>query len=241
MTEQKISSAINSLYMMTEIARPTVENCITPLSELIGGCDGLTCKELSRLTSQAATSYLLKYGGLISIPKEIDVDREPLAGYLYATPNFGSIFVEQADLIVRRRFTIAHELGHFLLHRPLLMQLPDDDQQFFVESFKAGEDVSEIVAESEDLLLGQVTINKTDQAHLILPTFEDMEKEANLFAAELLIPEAVIQPLIETYIPHFQYDDLVWRLASDMLVSRAAIRLRLRNLNLLPPSAAQFN
>lgn len=241
MIDQKISDAINSLYLMTEVSPPTIENCITPLSELINRCNGLICKEVSRLTSQAAINYLLKQGGLMTVPDAVDVNREPLAGYLYATPNFGSIFVEQSDFVVRRRFTIAHELGHFLIHRPLLAHIQNEDEQFFVESFKINEVAPEAIIESEDLPFGQVTINRSNSIYFALPTFEEMEREANLFAAELLIPKTVIKSLIKTYVPDFQDDDLVWRLASDMFVSRAAMRLRLRNLNLLPPSTVQLN
>lgn len=36
------------------------------------------------------------------------------------------IFVNVADIFVRRRFTIAHELGHWILHRDLYEANPDE-------------------------------------------------------------------------------------------------------------------
>lgn len=45
-----------------------------------------------------------------------DVD-EPLAGFLFVTPSVGLIFVNGSDPVPRQRFTAAHELGHFVLHR----------------------------------------------------------------------------------------------------------------------------
>jgi Zn-dependent peptidase ImmA (M78 family) len=45
-----------------------------------------------------------------------DVD-EPLAGFLFVTPSVGLVFVNASDSVPRQRFTAAHELGHYLLHR----------------------------------------------------------------------------------------------------------------------------
>ena len=45
-----------------------------------------------------------------------DVDEE-LAGFLFVTPSVGLVFVNASDPVPRQRFTAAHELGHFVLHR----------------------------------------------------------------------------------------------------------------------------
>lgn len=241
MTSKKIINEIHTLYLKTMVAMPTLEHCITPLSELISQCYGLTCKEVDKLTSQNAIGHLLKGGGLVNVPDAVEVSREPLAGYLYSTPNFGCIFVEQSDLIVRRRFTIAHELGHFLLHRPLLVRFDNEVEQFFIESLKLGEQASSLNDDVDEMPLGQVTHNLPASVHGVMPTFDEMEKEANEFAADLLMPELVVRALIESYVPHFLDDDLVWRLATDMLVSRTAMRIRLQYLKLLPPLTSQLN
>jgi hypothetical protein len=48
------------------------------------------------------------------------------------------------------------------------------------------------------------------------------------------MPENVIHDLVSRYVPVFQGGDLVWRLATDMLVSQSAMGWRLRDLGLLP-------
>ena len=60
-----------------------------------------------------------------------------------------------------------------------------------------------------------------------------MEREANEFAAELLMPVEVIRELVTHYAADCLGDDLIWRLSSEMLVSRAAMRWRLRELSTL--------
>lgn len=234
-----IVGRIQDLYIDSKIPAPTVEDCVTPLSKLIYESDGLLCKEMNNLTSKSAIDFLLRQGGLSTAPNKIELNREPLAGYLYATPNFGAIFVEQSDIIVRRRFTIAHELGHLLLHRPLL---PRDEEEggFLVEAFSS-EPVEQPEDDIQSLPNGYLSFDQSSESMQRLPSYEQMEQEANQFAVELLMPEGVIRSLIERYAPHFQADDLVWRLGTDMLVSRAAIRIRLRSLDLLPPPNAGLN
>jgi Zn-dependent peptidase ImmA (M78 family) len=61
-----------------------------------------------------------------------------------------------------------------------------------------------------------------------------MEREANQFAAELLMPQPLVTELVARYAPQFQGEDLVWRLATELLVSRAAMRWRLKGLDFLP-------
>ena len=74
-----------------------------------------------------------------------------------------------------------------------------------------------------------------------LPPYEQMENEANQFAAELLMPVENVQHLLSRYAADCRGDDLVWRLATEMMVSRAAMRWRLRELHLLPLTKAQWN
>jgi len=66
----------------------------------------------------------------------------------------------------------------------------------------------------------------------LLPTYEQMEQEANQFAAELLMPEVIVRRLVEKYATDCRGDDLNWRLATEMLVSGTAMKRRLRELQL---------
>jgi Zn-dependent peptidase ImmA (M78 family) len=227
-----ITEVVQSLYKLTDVSLPTSERCIVPLSELLDHYGNLVCVETQGLSSRLAVSYLLGQGALVDIPGEIEVSRAPLAGFLYATPTFGAIFVEQGDILVRRRFTVCHEWGHFLLHRPLLATSGDDEESFLIETIHSPAN-DEAKDEGEEFPVGSLTFNRTSSTAEQLPTFAQMEHEANQFAVELLMPALVVRAKVEEYSPYFRGEDLIWRLATEMLVSRAAIRYRLNDLRLL--------
>ncbi len=102
----------------------------------------------------------------------------------------------------RRRFTIAHEIGHLVLHVPRFHKVfydrPADIQE--IEEAPAAE----------------------------LPR---REREANVFARELLMPEALVNE--QARATGFNLPALAKRFE----VSVPAMRLRLRLLKLLPPMA----
>lgn len=105
----------------------------------------------------------------------------------------------------RRRFTIAHEIGHLLLHVPASRQAYYDRPS----------DIREI----EDEEAGRV------------PELRRREREANLFARELLMPEALVSEEARATGSNLP------ALADRFEVSVPAMRLRLRLLKLLPPLA----
>ena len=45
----------------------------------------------------------------------------PLSGFLYANGGGACVFVREEDAVARRRFCAAHELGHYLLHWPMVV------------------------------------------------------------------------------------------------------------------------
>jgi hypothetical protein len=106
----------------------------------------------------------------------------------------------------RRRFTIAHEIGHFVLHVP----------RFHAVFCDRPADIQEIDEGKAD---GEV------------PEPARREREANLFARELLMPE----PLVEAQAHALGFN--LPALAKRFEVSVPAMRLRLRLLKLLPPMA----
>lgn len=106
----------------------------------------------------------------------------------------------------RRRFTVAHEIGHLLLHVPVVH-----------ESFcDRPADIQEIEGDSP-----------TSE----LPELRQREREANLFARELLMPEFLVNE--QARATGFNLPAL----ADRFEVSVPAMRLRLRLLKLLPPLA----
>ena len=113
----------------------------------------------------------------------------------------GWAYVRAADIIPRRRFTTAHELGHFVLNRETM------------GSFRA--DTDETLKEAD----GDVT--------------DQMEREANRFAVELLLPTDLCRARAEELLKKHgccPRGVLVYRLASELLVSLEAMRYRLKAL-----------
>lgn len=227
---QSIQAAIADIYRIAEVPRPTSQRRVILLGELIGGYN-LTCTEIAGLTSEAASHFLLRHGAILGPIG--DSNQEPLAGYIYVNKTSGHIFVERNDFLVRRRFSVAHELGHYLLHF-----LPLIADGAFVDEYESVE-ITEALAPSppeedaDDLPLGQVHISRQAERLPPLPPYQQMEREANEFAAELLMPVEVVSELVKRYAADCLGDDLIWRLSSEMLVSRAAMRWRLHELSAL--------
>ncbi|HRH45286.1 MAG TPA: ImmA/IrrE family metallo-endopeptidase [Pyrinomonadaceae bacterium] len=107
----------------------------------------------------------------------------------------------------RRRFTIAHELGHFFLH---------NYEGVHFDGKHSG---------SQMFLRDEKSTKGTDIE----------EREANLFAAELLMPEILLQKDIAKIneIYFIDEDPKLKKLASDYRVSTQALTFRLANLGYL--------
>lgn len=123
---------------------------------------------------------------------------ETLAGFVFVAGKVGRAFVNADDVLARRRFTAAHELGHAVLHRARMGRFRKD------------------VSISEDAY-----------------DPDELEREANRFAAELLMPaEVVVARRAELRLEYgcCPRGVLVYRLAAELLVSREAMRYRLADL-----------
>lgn len=217
-----IKMLISQLYQEAEVAIPNLHRRITPLGELIGAFN-LANQELPGLSQQLAMSYLRKQGVLVENLEAFGQDA--LAGFLYANTLDGCIFVEANDHLTRRRFSVAHELGHYLLHFRPLLEKAERDQEYL---------------ELTDTLSSNEHDDEQEAAHdqiekkTTLLTEELKEYEADQFATELLMPETIIRRLFARVMLRFRDDDLVSYLATEMLVSQTAMRRRLRDLHLLP-------
>lgn len=116
------------------------------------------------------------------------------------------ICVNHDDPKVRQRFTVAHELGHHVLEH----------------QFEAGSHVH------------------VDRGNVILyrpknpAGFDTREREANQFAAELLMPATLLKEHARVQRPKGPLTDLdVERLADKFQVSQQAMTIQLIGLNLL--------
>ena len=173
---------------------------------------------LSRLSRRGIAEYLLGEGiapGDLAVSGDAD---EVLAGFIFTTGTDGFVFVGELELSAseagresklrptpfgRRRFTAAHELGHFLLHR---------------DRMTAGRwigDTKETIREG----------GGSDAT--------DMEREADRFAAELLMPADVCRARAAAFRAAYRGCPLTafaYHLSSELLVSPEAMRNRLGQL-----------
>lgn len=211
-----IAEAIERLYSTASLPWPPPANRVVvpvPLDRLITTYN-LVHEEVHGLTRAVAGAYLSRWG--VQRPELLE-DASPLAGFLFANGRGGYVLVNAADPLPRRRFTAAHELGHYLLHFLPRLQAAHD-----VETYLVQDDSSDTVREGD---------KSADDKELSLP---EMERQANRFAAELLMPEAVCRMASAQYAARFATTPrfLEHHLARDLLISRAAMDLRLRSLGL---------
>ncbi len=211
-----------------------VRTDIAPLYELISAY-ALSIREVKGLTYESAAKELSSLTGqTVSFPDERQRDRN-LAGFLYTQGYHGCVLVKGDDPIGRRRFSAAHELGHYVRHfLPLLERQGRDSSReslILIEglSYPEDEDSAEVMPDGLPKL--------TRAAEDLSPAgdVERLEEEANEFAAELLMPASVCERLVEEdYAPKYgrRLSVLSRLLASEMLVSQGAMRRRLRELKL---------
>lgn len=130
---------------------------------------------------------------------------EDVSGVLVIKDGLGFIGFNPTESKVRQRFTIAHELGHYELHNKQNESALFVDKQFKVEFRNHDSSTGEVIR----------------------------EREANAFAAALLMPEKLLVKEIKNH--HFELsdDDNLQELAKLFNVSVSAMTFRLMNLKLL--------
>jgi Zn-dependent peptidase ImmA (M78 family) len=127
---------------------------------------------------------------------------ENVSGLLVVEKGHGVIGYNTTQALVRQRFTIAHEIGHFVLHRH------DDPSALFIDTH-------------------YIVYRRDAQSS----TGEDRrEIEANRFAAALLMPATLLQTEIQKKPLDFGDEEMLTDLASKFQVSTQAMSIRLSNL-----------
>lgn len=127
---------------------------------------------------------------------------DDISGVLVLNDSHPTIGINQAHSEVRKRFTIAHELGHYVLHK--------DQGSMFMD---------------------KVLYRKSSDGYTIKD--ERLEREANYFAANLLMPANIVKNYIETNDLDFYEDSNIQKMAKDFGVSSSAMTYRLINLGLI--------
>ena len=131
---------------------------------------------------------------------------EELSGMIYIHDETPIIGVNARHHPNRQRFTIAHEIGHLVLHRDLIAGKVHVDKQFPVEFAGLNRDSKSTAGT------------------------ESVEVQANQFASQLLMPTAFLTTALAS--KPFDIDDEspLNELAKKFRVSRQALEFRIRNL-----------
>jgi Zn-dependent peptidase ImmA (M78 family) len=128
---------------------------------------------------------------------------DDVSGILVVEAGRGIIGVNSSHSRVRQRFSIAHELGHFVLHSA--------NARLFIDKkyFAAFRDSRSSTGENK------------------------REREANAFAAALLMPTDLVTRIVDHHQFDLADDAYVETLANLFQVSKQAMTIRMVNLGLL--------
>jgi len=168
----------------------------------------------SRLIEKKA-KLLLDKAGLFEVPIDInkvadllnievienDPDDDGLSGALIRNEDKTIIYINKTHSDARKRFTLAHELGHFILHK---------SEKSFVDGKKT-----------------QVLLRANTGG-----VKNNMETEANIFAASILMPEFLIKKLYGEllFAKGPNEDDVIIKMSETFKVSYQAMGYRFVNL-----------
>lgn len=134
-----------------------------------------------------------------------EVDLEPnVSGFLVLKEDEVVIGVNKNHHPYRKRFTIAHELGHHLIHGAMA--------------------ASNVMTEEGELVFFRDQASESGEI--------EQERQANQFAADLLMPKDLLKTLVPTKI-RMTDETSIRKLAVKFDVSFAAMSFRLSALKLL--------
>jgi len=141
----------------------------------------------------------------LKLKTEAAVLADNISGMLVVEDERGAIGYNSAHAVVRQRFTMAHEIAHYILHLKKNLQ-----SQLFIDR--------------------SVVFRRDDHSS----TGNDSEEvEANRFGAALLMPEGLLREEIKKHDLDLDDEEALSFLARRFHVSLAAMTNRLTNLELL--------
>jgi Zn-dependent peptidase ImmA (M78 family) len=143
---------------------------------------------------------IAKNRGLKVLPYPLGDD---VSGLLSIENGIGTIGYKESEPEVRTRFTIAHELGHYELHR----------------------DKSDLFVDKQFIYRSQ---NSGDTAERKI-----MEQEANYFASAILIPTTLLRAEVEKTDFDLGSETGIQHLADTFNVSTTAMSIRISSLGLI--------
>lgn len=171
----------------------------------------------ARPSIEAAAHALIERMGVRTVPVPVDKIAKALGARVTYSPLdeelSGMVFIKDGVPIIgvnflhhpnRQRFTLAHEIAHLQLHRQYITQNVHVDKRF-----------------AESVLKRDATSAAGT---------EELEIEANQFAAALLIPRSHLESLLQETELDVEDEHGLEDLARTFKVSKATLQYRIRNL-----------
>lgn len=155
---------------------------------------------LARQENKAAPVPIERIAKSLGIRLEYAPLDDELSGLAHIKEGIPIIGINALHSPTRQRFTLAHEMAHVLLHRPELERAVHVDRGSLRRDALAAAGIDAI------------------------------EIEANTFAAELLMPTALLMAALEGRSIDLENDQAISTLARRFRVSEAAMRYRLSSL-----------
>lgn len=155
---------------------------------------------LASLKIRSAPTPVEKIAKALGVQIRFSPFDDELSGMIYVKDGVPIIGVNSLHHPNRQRFTIAHELGHFELHRQMITDQVHVDKNF--------------PALMRDPKSGTGT--------------EQIEIEANQFAAELLMPRELIEQALAGKQFDIDDDGPMEEIAKKFRVSKQALQYRIR-------------
>jgi Zn-dependent peptidase ImmA (M78 family) len=193
----EIQEAVEKVWSRLRIKPTTVRRGPVQLAPFMESYN-LLHVALPNLSTGVVYDYLRKQG---ITPTDMGDEDKDLAGFLYVTPSVGLAFVNASDPVPRQRFSAAHELGHFVLHR---------DQMHGVSFADTPEEIKLTVKQSNR---HEREANRF-AVELLMPT-EVCKERANAFRKAYKV---------------WPRSPLSHHLAAELLVSGEAMKYRLEEL-----------
>ncbi len=164
--------------------------------------EALTLRMLQNLNLFKLPINVLKFAELIGVKVKMNDFGDDVSGFLVTKNNQNLIGINPSESKQRQRFTIAHELGHFMLHA----QNRNKDLMF----------ISKVHFRDNNSTTGE----------------NQKEIEANAFAAALLMPKPILQLELDNLPNNISEEEAITILAKRFQVSSIAMTYRIERLGL---------
>lgn len=145
-----------------------------------------------------------------------------------------AIYYEASDILGRQHFSIAHELGHYILHWPEQQRKYKGKGEYpdAVEYVDTEAVFTRLLEYPEDEIDTETGVYLSDSSGIYTIRTHEIETQANYFAQFIMLPENLIRAAAQAIIG-LPYATAKHVLAHQFEVSDSAMDLRLRQLGLL--------